>query len=157
MDRKREEDAPRERHREPVREPEVRVGLHDRRRHAPPRRREHHRPGDVPAAAEDDVGAARRENPAAGGRRATREQDRANERRRRPTRQPGDPERVELVACVRNELRLDAIRRPGERHVHAAPAERLRHRERRQHVAGRSPGGDQAVKLALFRHDFRRC
>jgi hypothetical protein len=27
---------------------------------------------------------------------------------------------VELVARFRNELRLDAIRRPGERHVHAA-------------------------------------
>ena len=45
---------------------------------------------------------------------------RAEQRRRRPARQAGDLERVELVACLGNEPSLDAIRRPGERHADAA-------------------------------------
>ena len=57
LERVGEEDALRERKRQPVREPEVRVGLGERRRDAHRRGGEHHRPGDVAAAAVDDVGA----------------------------------------------------------------------------------------------------
>ena len=64
-------------------------------------------------------------------------------------------EGVELVAGVRNELRFDAIRRPGERHVHAALRQRFRDCERRQHVSCRPPGRDQAPKLSLHCHDER--
>ena len=63
VDRKREEDALRERRRKPVREPEVRVGLRHRRRDPAAGGREHHRAGDVAAAAEDDVGPAAFEDP----------------------------------------------------------------------------------------------
>jgi hypothetical protein len=52
-------------------------------------------------------------------------------------------------------LRFDAIRRPGERHQHAACLERFRDRERRQHVAGCPPCCDHAPKLSLCSHDSR--
>ena len=51
----REEDATRERRRQPVREPEVRVRLGQRGGNPLPPGRVDHRPGDVAAAAEDDV------------------------------------------------------------------------------------------------------
>ena len=57
------EDAARERGREPVREPEMRVRLGQRGRDAPEPRREHHRPGDVATAAEHDVRPPAREDP----------------------------------------------------------------------------------------------
>ena len=116
------------------------------------RRGEHHRPGDVPAAAEHDVGPPPREDArardGAPGRRAAA---RAQEPSDGPPRQPGDPERVELVARLRDELRFDAIRRPGERHLCAAPLQRLRDRQRRRDVSGRPPGRDQA--RAAFARD----
>ena len=52
-------------------------------------------------------------------------------------------------------MRFDAIRRPCERHVHAALSERVRDRERGQHVSCRSPGRDQAPQLLLGLHDER--
>ena len=66
-------------------------------------------------------------------------------------------ERVELVAALRNEPRLDAIRRPGERHLHAALPQRLRDCERRGDVTDRSPGRDQTPQLSLLLHDPSRC
>ena len=134
----------------------MRVGLGERGRDAERRRREDHRPGDEAPAAENDVGPA----PRAGSRgtRAAREPASSSERAsasdgRRG--KPRDPERVELVAGFRNEPRFDAIRRPGERHVHAALRQRFRDCERRQDVPCRSPGCDQAPKLPLHRHDER--
>ena len=115
-DRVGEEDAPRERRREPVREPEVGVRLRQRGRELPPPRRVDHRPGDVAAAAEDDVRPAPLQDRRAGARRAAGAQQRAEQRDRRPAREAGDLERVELVARLRDEPSLDAIRRPGERH-----------------------------------------
>ena len=50
----------------------------------------------------------------------------------RAPRQPGDAKRVERIAGLRDEPRLDAVRRAGEAHAHAAGAERLRDCERRQ-------------------------
>jgi hypothetical protein len=99
----------------------MRVGLHQRSRNLLPRRRVHHRPRDVPAAAEHDVGPALGEDARAGTGRTAGEEQRAGKGRRGPPRQPRDPEGVELVARLRDELRFDAIRRPGERHLCAAP------------------------------------
>ena len=142
----------RERRREPVREPEVRVGLGQRRRDPPPPRREHHRPGDVAAAAEHDVGPAPREDPRAGAR--ARDRRAASARASAsagPPREARDAEGVELVARLRNEPRLDAIRRPGERHLHAARAQRLRDCERRQRRArpSRRPRSGTAARRSL--------
>ena len=139
-----EEDAPRERRREPVREPEMGIGLRQRGGHLPPPRRIDHRPGHVAAAAEDDVRPAALQDRRAGARRAARPEQRADERDRRPAREAGDLERVELVAGLGDEPSLDAIRRPGERHRDAALAKRCRDRERREHVTGCSAGRDQA-------------
>ena len=92
---------------------------------------------------------------AAGARRRAREQQRAGERDRRPAREAGDAEGVELVAGFRNETRFDAIRRPGERHVYAALRQRVRYCERGQDVSCRPPGCDQTPKLLLCCHDER--
>ncbi len=70
---------------------------------------------------------------------------------------PATREGVERVAALRNEPRLDAIRRPGERHRHAAVAQRLRHRERRGDVPHRPAGRDQAPQLSVLFHDHGRC
>ena len=75
----------------------------------------------------------------------------------RPPRKARDREGVELVAVLRNELRLDAIRRPGEGHFRSPRAQCFGHRERRGDVPDRSPGRDQAPQLALLSHDHRRC
>ena len=68
-----------------------------------------------------------------------------------------DLERVELVAGLGNELGLSPSRRPGERHERAAGAQRLGHRERRQHVAAGSPGCDQAPRRVGLGHQHLRC
>ncbi len=133
----------------------MRVRLGQRRRDAQPRGREDHRAGDEATAAEHDVGPPRTQDPAARARRGAREQGRAGERDRRPAREAGDAEGVELVAGFRNQTRFDAIRRPGERHESAAPPQCVRDRERRQHVSCRSPGRDQAPQLLLCHHDER--
>ena len=114
-----------------------------------------HRPGDVASAAEHDVGLPLAQDPPATSRRTHRSPERASLRKTRPARQPRDLESVELEARFRNEPRLDAIRRPGERHVDVALHERLRDCERRQHVAGGSPGCDQALELLLLHHVLR--
>ena len=110
-------------------------------------------PATNPPPPRTTSGRRRREDRAARERRAAGAAERAYELRRRLPRQAADPERVELVAGLRNEPRLDAIRRPGERHVHAALRQRFRDRERRQHVSGRPPGRDHAPKLRLRCHD----
>ena len=68
-----------------------------------------------------------------------------------------DAERIEGVAAFRNEPRLDAIRRPGERHFHPACAQRFRYCERRGDVTDRSAGCDQAPELLLLCHGHGRC
>ena len=130
----------------------MRVGLGQRAGDPPQPRGEHHRPGDVAAAAEHDVGAAAARG--CGGTRrgaATRLRERAQRARRwaaagaRETR-----ERVERVAALRNEPRLDAIRRPGERHFHVrarAALPPLRATARR----------DRPFPPAAIRHRSCRC
>ena len=86
-DRKREEDAPRERRRQPVGEAEVRVGLDQRRRDLPRPGGEDHRPGDVAAAAEHDVGLPAREDLPAGARRPAGERERPEQRHGRLARE----------------------------------------------------------------------
>ena len=133
----------------------MRVGLRQRRGDPHRRGGEHHRPGDETAAAEYDVRPAPLEDPAAREGCAPRADERPRKLRRRLPRKAADLERIELVAGLRDESRFDPIRRPGERHVNAALRQRLRHRERRQHVSGRSAGGDQAPKLRLRGHAAR--
>jgi hypothetical protein len=112
-------------------------------------------PATNPAAAEHDVRPPLPQDLPARDRRAAGAEQRLQQRRRRLARQPGDLERVELVARLRNQPRLDAIRRPGERHVHAARVQRLGDGECRQHVSCRSPGRDHAPQLTPCGHDSR--
>ena len=124
--------------------------------------REHHRPGDVAAAAEDDVAAAAGAGSAAQARgaraRPARARSSASDGRR------GKPEiakGVELVARVRDEPRLDAIRRPGERHARrrarAAPprprAPAARGRPSRRPRSG--TGARRAVAASRHRRDVK--
>ena len=155
VDRIGEEESACERSREPVRETEVRIGLRERRWNAKRRRSEDHRTGDETTTAEDDVRAPPPQDRAAGVRRRTGEQQRTGKRDRRPPRKALYPEGIELVARIRNELRFDPIRRPGERHEYAPLRQRFCDRERRQHVTCRPAGRDQTPKLLLHRHDER--
>ena len=151
----REEQPPRERRREPVGEPEVRVGLGQRRGDPAKAGCEHHRPGDEAAAAEHDVRAATGED-AEAVRRSGRGAPRGAELgRARPARKSGDGERVELEARLRHQPRLDAVGSAGERHRHSAFAERLPHGERRTNVTGGSPGRDHARELRRRAHSPR--
>ena len=142
-----EKDAPRERRREPVRQPEMCIGFRQRRGDLPPPRRIDHRPGHVATAAQNDVRPAALQDRRAGARRAAGLEQRAEERNRRSAREAGDLEGVELVARLGDEPSLDAIRRPGERHRDAAFPKRCCDRERREHVTGCSAGRDQAPQI----------
>jgi hypothetical protein len=155
-DRERQEDAARERCREPVRETEVRVRLGQRRRDTARPRREHHRAGDVAAAAEDDVRLAPCQDPAARERRARRLPERAHEREAESPREAGHLERVEIEAGCRDEPCLEPARRPRKTDLDAARAQRLSDREGGDDVSRCSPGRDQAPELAAFPHG-RRC
>ena len=135
----------------------MRVRLGQRGRDAAEPRREHHRPGDVAAAAEHDVGLPPREDAQARDGRGRREAERPQELRPGAAREARDAEGVERVAALRNEPRLDAIRRPGERHFHPARAERFRDCERRRDVTHRAPGCDQTPELPLLCHGHGRC
>ena len=146
----------RKRQREPVREPEVRVGFGERGRDAHRGGGDHDRPGDEAARSEDDVGAAPAQDRSADGRRGARQHERAQQSGRRLPRDAFDAEGVELVARVRNEPSLDAIRRPGERHEHVSLRQRFRHRERGQDVPRRPAGRDHAPKLPSRCH-VPRC
>ena len=115
-DRIGEENAAGEPGSDPVREAEHRVGLRHRSGDSPARGRDHDRPGHVAARAEDDVRPARRQDPAAGTRRPRIQPERPQQRGPGSPRQARDAKRVELEARLRNELSLDAIRRPGEAH-----------------------------------------
>ena len=156
-DRVGEEHAAGERGGEAVCEPEVRVGLGEGGRDPAAPGREHHRPGHEAAASEYHVRTATREDACARDGSPAGQQERAGELRAGTPREAGDPEGVELVARGRDERRLSAIRRPCERHAHAARPQRLRDRERRQDVSRRPSGRDQALELALHRHGHRRC
>ena len=133
----------------------MRVGLGERARDPLEPRGQHHRPRDEAAGAEYCVRLAAAEDGAAGDRRRERPAQRAHLLRAEPARQPGDRERVELVAVLRNEPRLDAIRRPGERHQPAPPPQRLRDGQRRRDVSDRPSGRDQEPQLPLVRHHGR--
>ena len=152
-----EEEPLHERRRKPVREPDMRVRFGERGRDAAEPRREHHRPGDVAAASEHDVGPPAREDAQARDGRGRREAERPQELRPGAARETRDAEGVERVAALRNEPRLDAIRRPGERHCHPARAERFRDCERRRDVTHRAPGRDQTPELLLLCHGHERC
>jgi len=129
-------------------EAEVRVGLGQHRGDPDETRCGHHRAGDVAAAAEDDLGAPPTQDLDAGERGARVDPERAEEGASRAPRQARDAERLELESGSGDESRLDAVRRPRECDGRPARAQRFRDRERRQHVAGGSAGGDQALRLA---------
>ncbi len=98
-----------------------------------------------------------REDRPAGERRLARQQERPRKIGAEPSRKARDLERVELVAGLWYELGFSPSRRPGERHERAAGAQRLGHRERRQHVAAGSPGCDQAPWRVGRGHLHPRC
>ena len=128
----------------------MRVGLRERRREAQRGGGEHHRPGDVAAGAEDDVGSAA--GAGSRGRRRGAAPARSSARTSAGEGWRGkaaDPEDVELVAGLRDEPRLDPIRRPGERHEHSPLAQRVRYCERGQDVPCRPAGRDHAPKLSV--------
>ena len=137
----------RKRRGEPVRETEMRVRLGQRAgdpldagRRAPSVRRRSRRLRARRRAAATKDRAAR-------GRRGERPSCSAHELGVRTPRETGDGEGVELVAPLRYEPRLDAIRRPGERHQTAPPPQHLRDCERRRDVSDRPARRDQAPKL----------
>ena len=146
-DRIREEDPSRERRGEPIREPEVRVGLGQRGRYPAQPRGEHHRPRHVAAASEHHVRPSLREDPTARERRPHSLRQRTNEPDTKTPWEARDGERVELEAGLRNEPRLDAVGRPGERHSHSALAKRFRDCERGSNVTGCPSRRDHAPKL----------
>ena len=135
----------------------MRIGLAQRARDPLYPRCQHHRPCDVTARAEHRVGPAAAEDAETGGRRRQRPPRRPHELETGPPGEPGDGERIELVAAFRNEPRFDAIRRPGERHQPAPPPQRLRDRECRRDVSDRPAGRDQEAQLPLVRHCHGRC
>ncbi len=155
-ERKCEEDSLCERRSEPVREPEMRVGLGERARDPAQPCSEHHRPRDEAACTEDGVRPAATEDAEARERRRDGLACRTHEPDSRPPRQSGDGERVELVTELRNEPRLDAIRRPGERHEPAAAPERFGDGQCRRDVSDRPSRRDQEPQLPLVRH-YARC
>ena len=148
----REEDALGERRRQPVREAEMRVGLGHRRRDPPARRGDDHRAGDVAASAEHRVRLAPREDPVAGRGRRERAQRGTGLLDAGPARQAADAKRVELEAGLRNQSRLGAIRRPGERHACSSASQRLADCERGQDVPRRPAGCDQECSLLPLLH-----
>ncbi len=157
-DREGQEHAARERRGQPVRQPEVRVGLHQRGGNPLSRGGEHHRARDVAASAEHDVGRAPLQDLAARADRAGRAHHGADLRDPWPTRQPRDVERVELEARLGDELRLKPLGGPGERHGRAAFAQRFAHGQRRKYVSGCPAGRDQAPRRVLsVDHRRRRC
>jgi hypothetical protein len=151
-----EEDMLGERRREPVGEPEVRICLGERARNPAQPRGQHHRPSDEAAAAEDGVRSAAAENAATRERRCQGLAHGAYELGPQPSWQPGDGECVELVAVFRNEPRLDAIRRPGERYEPVPATQRFGDGQCRRDVSDRPAGRDQEPQLPLARH-YGRC
>ena len=142
-----EEDATRKRRCEAIREPEVCVGLRERSRNAPQPRRQHHGACDVASTAEHDVGSPLRKDSAAREGRSNRLRERSYQAEPDAPRKSRDRERVELEARLRNELRLDAVGRPGERHCHSARAQRFRDCESGPDVTGCPSRRDHAPKL----------
>lgn len=134
----------------------MRIGLGERRRNPTQTSGEHHRSSDITARTENDVGSATGKDTGARNRRTHGMSEGANEAEADSPRETGYRKRVELEACVRNQLRLDAAARPGERHRHSALAQRFGDRERRPDVPCRSPGRDQARELGRPFHS-RRC
>ena len=147
-----------ERSGEAIGEAEMGVGLGQHRRDPERARGQHHRPGDVAAAAEDDVRPAPAEDRHAGGGSAYVAREGAQQLDPRRARKARHVKRVELVPRLRNEPRLDPVRRPRERHGDAARRQRLGDRESRKHVARGSSGGDQALPLSRSgMHRWWRC
>ena len=108
------------------------------------------------AGPQHDVRTASRQNSAAGERGLRCLRQRAHEVEPDSPRDPGDRERVELEAGLRNQLRLDAAARPGERHLHPALAQRFADRERWSDVPRCSARCDQTHELGRRFHS-RRC
>ena len=150
-DREREEDALGERRREPVGEPEVRVGLGERR------------PGSASVRAASAIGPATYPPPprTTSGRRRRRIRTHAGTAaaaspRARTSASPGRRGRPSTRNCSSSKPAAgtsvaSARSRAGEDDLGAARPKRLGDGERRQDVPGCSAGGDQAHGLALRR------
>ena len=158
-DGQREEDAVGERRGEPVREPEVRVGLGERARDpAQPRRR-------APSARRRNrPRRARRRDDASAGSEGTRPAPSSAWPTARTSATPGRRGKPEIgnesncVAALGDERRLDAVRRPGERHEHAAALAalpRLRVPARRVPPSPRPRSGIAAVARPPLRAMLR--
>ena len=156
LDRKGQEDLPRDRGSESVRQAQVRIGLGERRWDAEKAGREHHRACDIPAASENDIRSSPSENPRAGHRRLCREAEGSNQAKTGPPREALDMELVELEAGLRDQPALNSLR-ACERHADAACDQRFRDGDRRQDVPGCSSGGDQALERLLRLHGSARC
>ena len=152
----REEHAACERCGQAIGETEVGVGFRECGRDAPEPRREHHGPRDVPASAQDDVRPAASEDAEAREWSANGLDQRPYESEPEPAREARDRERVELESGLRNQPRLDAVGRPGERHPGPLVAQRFRDGERRANVPCGSSRCDQAHELRRLVHS-RRC
>ena len=139
-----------------IRKTEMSIGFREGRRNAPEPRRQHHRARDVAASAEDDIRPAAPEDAQARKRGADGLDEGSQEVEPEPAREPRDRERVELEPGFRNQLRLDAVGRPGEGHLDSLIAKRFRDRESRPNVPCGSARCDQAHELRRLVHS-RRC
>ncbi len=144
---------PHERGRQAVGEPEVRVGLEQRRRDAAARRGGQHRAGHVAAGAEHHVGPHAAEDARAGRRRGHGTDRRADQGGAEPPLEAGHPEGVERVAASGHHRRLDALRRAGEVHLRAARDELVRDRERGRDVTDGAARRDEDAR----RHPARKA
>ena len=144
------------RRRQPIRETEMGIGLDERRRDPAEAGGEHHWARDVTAGAEDDVGLPSLQDRPAGERCLACTPERAEECDRRRPREAADRERVELEACLRNQLRLDAVGTAGERHGRSAGAQRFPDRERGPDVTCGPSRRDHDYELRRLGHS-QRC
>ena len=109
----------------------------------------------VPAPAEHDVGPTAPEDPQGGEWGRQRPPRGTHLREAGLAGEPGDAERVELEAGLRNQPRLDALARPCERHRHPALPQRFRDGEGEPDVTRRPAGCDQAHELGRPGHSPR--
>jgi hypothetical protein len=133
----------------------MRVGLGQRGRDPLRPGGEHHRPGDVAAPAQHDIGTTPLEDAAARDRRTQRDRSGAKRGERRPARDAGNGERVELVSRLRREPRFGAACCSRERDLCPARSKRVRDRQSGQDVPCRPARRDQAPQRLASLHRTR--